>query len=168
MVTGGACDADDGLEAAFRAHAASLLGLAVALTGDRSVAEELVQDAFVALARQPTPPHPGATLTYLRRSVVNLAHDQHRHLRVVRNQPEPQALLAPAAEAGVERREVQRRVASAVWALPARQRDCMVLRCYAEATDAEIAAILGVGSGTVKRYLHRARATLAAQLGDLR
>lgn len=167
-MTDSAPEADSSLDSVFRAHARSLLGLAFALTGDRGVAEELVQDAFVALAHQPQRPRPGAELAYLRRTVVNLSHDQRRHLAVVRRHPEPASRSVPAAEAGAESRHVQRRVAEAVRALPDRQRDCMVLRCYAEATDAEIADALGISAGTVKKHLHRARATLAVHLGDLR
>lgn len=164
----GAREADDALGTVFRAHGASLVGLAFALTGDRGVAEELAQDAFVALARQTRSPRAGAELAYLRRTVVNLTHDQHRHLRVVRRQPDLSPQSEPAAETAAERRHVQQRVANAVRALPLRQRDCMVLRCYSEATDAEIASTLGLSTGTVKKHLHRARATLATQLGDLR
>ena len=156
------------LEALFRAHATSLLRLAVALTGDRGLAEELVQDAFVALARQPAPPRPGTELAYLRRTVVNRSHGHHRHLAVVRRHPDERPGVDPSAETDVARRHLQQRVADAVRALPARQRDCMVLRCYAEATDAEIAATLQISVGSVKTHLHRARTTLAPLLEDLR
>jgi RNA polymerase sigma factor (sigma-70 family) len=169
VIVAGDVAADEAdLEALFRAHATPLLRLAVALTGDPGVAEELVQDAFVALARQARPPRAGAELAYLRRTVVNLSHGRHRHLAVVRRSPEQTLPSIPAAETGAARRDVQRRVADAVRALPARQRDCMVLRCYAEATDVEIADALGISAGSVKTHLHRARATLARLLEDLR
>ncbi len=156
------------LDGLFRAHATQLLRLAVVLTGDKSLAEELVQDAFVRLARSGSPPGRGAELAYLRRTVVNLSHGHHRRLAVVRRHPNEVPTHAEAAETGAVRRDSQRRVAAAVRALPHRQRDCMVLRCYADATDTEIAAVLGISAGTVKTHLHRARAALAEQLGSLR
>ena len=66
------------------------------------------------------------------------------------------------------RRDDQRQVADAVRALPDRQRDCIVLRFYADLTDAEIAETLGISAGSVKTHLHRARATLADRLEALR
>jgi RNA polymerase sigma factor (sigma-70 family) len=156
------------LDSLFRAHATRLLRLAIALTGDESLAEELVQDAFLGLARQPGSPRLGAEFAYLRRTVVNGSHGHHRHLAVVRRHPPEVPNDVPAAEASAGRRDSQRRVADAVRNLPARQRDCMVLRCYAEATEAEIANALGVSVGSVKTHLHRARVTLARQLEDLR
>ena len=152
----------------FRANATPLLRLAIALTGDRGVAEEIVQEAFVALLRQRRPPEIGTEQAYLRRTVVNLSHDRHRRLAVVRRQPAPVPTTEPAAETGAERRHTQGRVVEAVRALPDRQRDCMVLRCYAEATDNEIAQALDISAGSVKTHLHRARATLATELKDLR
>lgn len=156
------------LDSLFRAHATSLLRLAIALTGDQALAEELVQEAFTALARQSRPPRRGMELAYLRRSIVNASHDHHRHLAVVRRHPIRAAEDLPGAEANADRRDTQQRVADAVRALPPRQRECMVLRCYAEATDSEIADATGVSIGSVKTHLHRARATLARLLEDLR
>lgn len=157
-----------GLSDLFRAHATQLFRLGIALTGNAHLAEELVQEAFVALARQPRPPRAGTELAYLRRTLVNASHDHHRHLAVVRKHPYVPPDHQPAAEATAGRRDAQHQVAEAVRALPTRQRDCMVLRCYGEATDAEIADALGITVGSVKTHLHRARETLARQLEDLR
>ncbi len=127
-----------------------------------------MQDAFVAFARQPRPPRPGAELAYLRRSVVNLSRGRHRHLIVVRRHPSRPDAPALAAEDEAARRHVQSRVADAIHSLPDRQRECMVLRCYGEATDTEITDALGISVGSVKTHLHRARAALATVLEDLR
>ncbi len=158
----------NGLAELFRAQATPLFRLGIALTGDAHLAEDLVQDAFVALARQPRAPRAGTEAAYLRRTLVNASHDHHRHMAVVHKHPYVTPDDQPAAEVTVGRREAQRRVAEAVRALPTRQRDCMVLRCYGEATDAEIADTLSITVGSVKAHLHRARETLARQLEDLR
>jgi RNA polymerase sigma-70 factor (sigma-E family) len=156
------------LDALFREHATPLLRLAMVLTGDRPVAEELVQDAFVRLHRSGSIPAAGAELAYLRRTVINLSHGHHRHLRVVRRQPEPTVGRAPAAEVDAVRRDGQRQVVAAVRTLPDRQRDCIVLRFYADLSDTEIADTLGISAGSVKTHLHRARAALADRLEALR
>ena len=156
------------LDGLFRAHATQLLRLAVVLTGDRALAEELVQEAFVRLHRASTPPAAGAELAYLRRTVVNQSHSHHRHLRVVRRTPTPLPVDVAPAELDAVRRDGQRQVAAAVRGLPIRQRDCVVLRYYADLTDAEIADALGIRVGSVKTHLHRARAALANSLEALR
>ena len=156
------------LDALYREHATPLLRLAVVLTGELPLAEELVQEAFVRLHRSRTGPSLGAELAYLRRTVINLSHGHHRHLRVVRNR----AVDAPGASASAEvdavLRDSQRQVVAAVRSLPARQRDCIVLRYYADLSDTEIAGTLGISAGSVKTHLHRARAALADRLEALR
>jgi RNA polymerase sigma-70 factor (ECF subfamily) len=156
------------LDALFREHATPLLRLAIVLTGDRPLAEELVQEAFVRLHRSGSIPIAGTELAYLRRAVINLSHGHHRHLRVVRRQPDPEVAVIAAAEVDAVRRDGQRQVAAAVRALPSRQRDCIVLRFYADLTDTEIADTLGISAGSVKTHLHRARAALADRLEALR
>jgi len=156
------------LDALFRAHATPLLRLAIVLTGDRPLAEELVQDAFVRLHRSGTAPAIGAELAYLRRTVINLSHGHHRHLRVVRGHRPDAPGTEASAEVDAVRRDGQRRVVDAVRALPERQRDCIILRFYADLTDVEIADALGISAGSVKTHLHRARAALADRLEALR
>jgi RNA polymerase sigma-70 factor (sigma-E family) len=156
------------LDGLFRAHATPLLRLAVVLTGDHELAEELVQEAFVRLHRSGSSPAPGAELAYLRRTVINLSHGHHRHLRVVRSRRTEPSGDHDAAEVDAVRRDGQREVAAAVRALPDRQRDCVVLHYYGELSDTEIADALGISAGSVKTHLHRARATLSDLLEALR
>jgi len=156
------------LDGLFRAHATPLLRLAVVLTGDLERSEELVQEAFVRLQRSGTAPALGAELAYLRRTVINLSHGHHRHLRVVRTRRSERSSDHPAAEVDAVRRDGQRQVAAAVRALPTRQRDCVVLRFYGDLSDTEIAEALGISAGSVKTHLHRARATLTDLLEALR
>jgi RNA polymerase sigma-70 factor (sigma-E family) len=156
------------LEGLFREHATALLRLAVVLVGDRGLAEELVQEAFVRLHGTGRRPVAGAERAYLRRTVVNLSHGHHRRLRIARNRPVEPPAHGPGADVDVVRRDGRRRVAAAVRALPARQRDCIVLRFYEDLTDVEIAEVHGISPGSVKTHLHRARAALAGALEALR
>jgi RNA polymerase sigma-70 factor (ECF subfamily) len=57
-------------------------------------------------------------------------------------------------------------VTAALAGLPRRQREVTVLRYYLGMNVAETASALGVGEGTVKTSLHRARIALAAALGE--
>lgn len=160
-------DVAGGVEAVFRAEYPSLVRLARLLVDDVGSAEEVVQDAFVALhrgwdrARDP--------VAFVRTCVVNGARGRLRRRATVRRHP-----LAGLAEenAGdtdpVVADEERRAVAAALRSLPARQRECLALRHYAELSEAEIAATLGISTGSVKTHVHRGTATLARLLEDLR
>ncbi len=56
-------------------------------------------------------------------------------------------------------------LAEALRALPARQRDAVVLRYVVDMSEADVALALGVAPGTVKSHLHRAVARLRSALG---
>jgi len=157
------------LEGLFRQHYAGLLRLARVLTGDDELAEDLAQEAFVRLNARAAWPQPGAELAYLRRTVVNLSHDHFRRRGVVlrHSRGARDDLGDVTSPAALERAE-QHRVASAVRRLPARQRDCVVLRYYAGCSDSEVAALLDIGIGSVKSNIARARSRLARELRDLR
>ena len=62
------------------------------------------------------------------------------------------------AQAGVER------VKDAIRALPARERDILMMKFFRELSDAEIAEALGIRPVSVRVHLSRARAHLAALL----
>lgn len=157
-----------GLHRLYREHGRALLRVATAVTGDAAVAEDLVHDAFVRLHRTRRPPRPGREAAYLRRTVVNLAHDHHRHIAVVRRAPVEAAPDAPSAERRAADGARDAAVAAAVAALPRRQRECIVLHYFGGLTDAEVARDLGISTGAVKTHLHRARAALATRLEDHR
>src|SRR6266576_4362892 len=78
-------------------HAAEATRLAYLLTGDRQLAEDLVQDAFVKLAgRLVHLRDPGAFHAYLRRTVVNLSNSHFRRRKVERAYLEREQGAVPA------------------------------------------------------------------------
>src|SRR5690349_21815480 len=106
----------------YRRHADHALRLAYLLTGDRELAQDLVQDAFVRLAgRLAHLRDPEAFEAYLRRTIVNLAYSHFRRLKVertwVRSNP-------PAADPGTEFADpgVRDELWAAMANLPPRQR----------------------------------------------
>ncbi|HEY7401127.1 MAG TPA: SigE family RNA polymerase sigma factor [Actinomycetota bacterium] len=151
----------------YRAHAAGAVRLAFLLTGDRELAEDLVQDAFVRLAgRLVHLRDPGAFETYLRTTVVNLSHSHFRRARVER------AYLArvkatigrrvePGADRGLDDREA---LWQALGRLSRRQRAAIVLRFYEDLPEQEIADILRCRPGTVKSLVSRGLETLRTQI----
>ena len=77
--------AEGGLDALYRAHAAEALRLGYLLTGDRTLAEDLVQDAFVrVLGRFHDLRNRDAFWWYLRRTIVNLSTSHFRRRGVER------------------------------------------------------------------------------------
>lgn len=62
--------------------------------------------------------------------------------------------------------EARREIVSALRDLPARQRDCLVLRYYLDLTERQIADTLGISPSSVKTHTRRAMVTLRERLGD--
>jgi RNA polymerase sigma-70 factor (sigma-E family) len=143
----------------FNAHARSLVRLAVLLVGERPVAEEMVQEAFLRFLRSGGPSDPAAGYAYLRASVVNLTRSLWRRklLEVRHRQTVPEAVEGPDAAGHVD---LMRALAS----LSTRRRACVVLRYYADLSVEETAAVLGISAGTVKSQTHKALAQLAELL----
>ena len=93
---------------------------------------------------------------------MNLSKSRLRRLRVESRARQSLASTGASARDAGERFEI----GSAVADLPRRQREVTVLRYYLGYDVAEIASLLHVSEGTVKKSLHRARHTLATALGD--
>jgi RNA polymerase sigma-70 factor (sigma-E family) len=158
------------VEAVFRSEYRKLVGLARLLVDDVGQAEEIVQDAFVDLHRSWARLRaPEAAPAWLRTAVVNGSRGRlrrrataRRHLRSVEpflgDGPDDRAVLS----------DEHRAVATALRALPARQRACLALRFYDDLTEAEIASALGISTGSVKTHVHRGMAALAVALEELR
>ena len=160
-------EGEGGLEGLYRSHAPEALRLAYLLTGERPLAEDLVQDAFVkVLGRFHDLRNKDAFWWYLRRTIVNLAHSQFRRRRVERAWFERQRPneVAPTAEDLGERDRLQR----ALMSLRPEQRAAIVLRYYEDLSEADTAQALGVAVGTVKSMVSRGMDRLRAELPEHR
>jgi RNA polymerase sigma-70 factor (sigma-E family) len=144
----------------------ALVRLALLLVHDVPTAEEVVQDAFVAM-------HTGwrrlrdneKALSYLRQAVVNRSRSVLRHRSVVdKNAPKP-APDMPSAELGAIALLERSAVIAALGELPGRQREAIVLRYYADLSEAQIAAAMGISKGAVKSHTARGMAALRLILG---
>jgi RNA polymerase sigma-70 factor (sigma-E family) len=155
--------ADEAVTHLFGAHYRSLVRLAMLLLHEQAVAEEIVQDAYVALhANWRRLREADKALAYLRVAVVNRSRSALRHRRVVLShlaaaRPTPDA---PSAEAGAMQALHNAAVMAAVRALPARQREAIVLRYYVDLSEAEIAEAMGISRGAVKSHTARGIAAL--------
>jgi RNA polymerase sigma-70 factor (sigma-E family) len=158
-------DAVGAVTALYRAHYRSLVELAVLLVRDVATAEEVVQDSFVALhATWRRLGDSEKALSYLRQSVVNRSRSVLRHRVTVTKTAPDLAPDPPAAEQEALALLERSAVISALRALPPRQREAVVLRYYAELSDAQIAAAMGISIGAVKHHTARAISSLREAL----
>lgn len=135
-----------------------LVGLVALHVGDRYVAEELVQEAFIQFClRWRDVERPEAWLTrvatnlansWLRRRIAERrANRRHAREREVPDEADAAAVLSLRA---------------AVSRLPRRQRTAVVLRYYEQMTVAETARYMRCAEGTVKSLTNRALTSLAS------
>ena len=147
--------ADQAVAALYRAHYRAFVRIAALLVGDTATAEEVVQAAFVSLhhARR----HLGdedKALAYLRRAVIS-------GTRSCGTAPaDPASLWAAPPPGGWPEPSVPEAMMAALDALPARQREALVLRYYAEWPEAQIAAAMGISGRAVMNHIERGMATL--------
>jgi RNA polymerase sigma-70 factor (sigma-E family) len=163
-----AWDADQAVTALYSANYRSLVRLATLLVRDVGTAEEVVQDAFIAMHRGwKRLRDPDKALAYLRQSVVNRARSVLRHRAVVEKHA-PKALPdAPSAESGAITEFERGAVIRALSTLPTRQREALVLRYYSDLSEAEIAHAMGISRGAVKSHTARAMTALRGALEQL-
>jgi RNA polymerase sigma-70 factor (sigma-E family) len=157
--------ADVAVTELYSAHYRSLVRLAAVLVRDTPTAEEVVQDAFIAM-------HDGwqrlkdteKALAYLRQAVVNRSRSVLRHRLVVERNPQKPPPDMPSAEHGALTLLERSAVVAALRDLPDRQREAIVLRYYADLSEAEIAAAMKISRGAVKSHTARGMAALRAAL----
>ena len=160
-----AVDADELVDRLFRQEAVSLVHLARFFVDDTAAAEDLVQEAFIRLARTAHRIRdPSATTAYLRSIVLNLARDHNRRgLVSLRHRP-PADVGPPTPEDRALARADADVVVAALRELPIRQRDCLVLRYYLDLGVADIAATLHLSPNSVKTHLQRGLRALEERL----
>lgn len=160
-------DADAAVDALYAAHWRRLVRLSVLLVGDVGTAEEVVQDAFVALhGRWGRLRDPDRAAAYLRQSVVNRSRSVLRHRGVVDRHAarERRPDDASPADAPLLDDERRARVLAALRALPRRQREVLALRYYLDLSEADIADTLRISRGAVKSHASRGSAALRTLL----
>ena len=153
----------DGDEEAFRAlyrrYGGAAFGLAVRIVKQDFLAEEIVQETFLALWRGAGAYDPtrGSVRTWLLSSIHHRAVDgvrreeahQRRAERVTRETlpgPDVADEVAESLDLGQDRKEVRR----ALRTLPAQQREVLQLMYYGALTQTQVAERLGLPLGTVK------------------
>lgn len=160
-------DAAAGIAALFASDHRRMLRVAAVLLSDPSAAEDVVQDAYVAVyAAWDRIRDREAAVGYLHRSVVNGARSRQRRRLVAdrHRPPPPRAVLsaedtALAAYAGGP-------LVQALRALPRREREVVLMRHYLDLSERQTAEALGLRPGSVKAYGSRGLAALREQLGD--
>jgi RNA polymerase sigma-70 factor (ECF subfamily) len=148
----------------YHAHFRSLTVQVAAYCGDAGQAQDIVQEAFCrAFARWSRIRRYEDPVAWIRRVAWNLATSRARRMSI--------------AQSFLRRQRIEHtpgptpdRVAltAALASLPSRQRRAVVLHYLADLSIVDVARQEGVPEGTVKSWLHRARAALAAQLSDAR
>jgi RNA polymerase sigma-70 factor (sigma-E family) len=149
----------------YSQHYRGLVRMAALLLRDTPTAEEVVQDAFVAM-------HGGwqrlrdteKALAYLRQAVVNRSRSVLRHRTVVDKNLQKAPPDMPSAEHGALVLLERHAVVAALRHLPDRQREAIVLRYYADLSEAQIAAAMGISRGAVKSHTARGMSALRAAL----
>ena len=142
----------------FRRHYAALLRLGVVMLGSREAAEDVVQDAFVALHRhRRSLRDPEAAEAYLRSAVLNRSRSWVRR-QVTQRASRPLMLVREHQESAedttVGRHESQSLVA-VMRTLARRQRQVLACRYVLELSVAETAQLLQISEGSVKAHTHR-------------
>jgi RNA polymerase sigma-70 factor (ECF subfamily) len=150
-------------ETFYREHYPAVVGLVYTMTGSRSGAEDIAQEAFLRAHRSwgqvATTERPGG---WVRVVALNLARSRLRRLGA-----ETRALARFAGMSTTGFPELEppnERFWTVVRSLPRRQREVVALHYLEDMAIADIATLLGVAESTVKNSLAHARTNLAARL----
>ncbi|HYA61961.1 MAG TPA: sigma-70 family RNA polymerase sigma factor [Candidatus Sulfotelmatobacter sp.] len=163
----------------YRRHQGPLFRFALRMSGNSWAAEEIVQDVFMTLIREPNKfdPERGTLGAFLygvtRNRIMKHLERTPRDLSL-----DEKADCNPSAQAGAsapvtpsewaELRERRERVRTAVLELPVEFRETVVLCELEELSYEEAARLLECPIGTIRSRLHRGRALLLAKLEMLR
>jgi RNA polymerase sigma-70 factor, ECF subfamily len=157
------------LELLYRRHAPWLAGRLAARTSSRDLAEEALQDTFLAAWRSARAYHgsgevPAWLWGIARRRLASLARRQPRgnlSMEVAGERIDP----AAGPEEAVLGRDASARIRLAVAHLPGEQRAAITAVVYQGQTITQAALAAKVAEGTIKSRLHRARLHIRKELG---
>jgi RNA polymerase sigma-70 factor (ECF subfamily) len=171
---------EDAFTLLYRRHQAALYRFALRMSGNAWAAEEIVQDVFMTLMRDPKKYDPArGTLGGFLYGVT-----RNRVLKHLERSPQREVPLEEKNENGsgsgivlldattpaiqAEKRERVEQVWAAVLDLPAEFREAVVLCELEERSYEEASQMIGCPIGTIRSRLHRGRALLMARLEMLR
>ena len=155
------------LQTAFDQHREAVYRFAWRMTNSAATAEDIAQDVFLSLLRQPAryDPARGALRPYLLGVARHLALKRWRDENRWTALDDEQFVAQPVA---VDRGETAAIVGRAVRSLPPLQREVLILSEYEELSLEEIARAVESEVGTVKSRLARARENLRRMLAPLK
>src|SRR5512136_2717879 len=160
----------EAFESLYEIHKTAVYRTALAITGDRLTAEEILQEAFLRVFKHINSAREGVSLSpWLYRIAVNLAYDwvgQHRRRQVTLDDIIEQLIMPSATQPDqtVEKQELLGLIHEAIDKLEFRQRVTLVLFYLQDFSLTEIAEIMDCPVGTVKSRLHYARQNLRREL----
>lgn len=158
------------IEEIIAQHGDYLLKVAYLYVKNRSTAEDIVQDVFIAFYRKQEQFRQESSLrTYLVKMTVNRSHDYLRSWKSKRltlfekitgratdQTPEKEVLIKSS----------KRELVEALFTLSVQYRDVLILYYFEDMTTVEIAQLVGCPEATVRTRLQRARKQLAVTIGD--
>jgi len=163
------------LRPVYERHGGLVYRFALLWSGSPAIAADVTQDVFVHLLAHPADFDPargrlGAYLCGMARNFVRRQHALPVHDPLPEDESEAETIpLAPRADTPLERllrdQELDR-VRRAIALLPPPYREAVILVELQECSYAEAAAQCGCALGTIRSRLSRARALLAAELGE--
>jgi RNA polymerase sigma-70 factor (ECF subfamily) len=154
----------------YRRWQGGLYRFALQMTGNSGVAEEITQEVFLTLMRQPKifdpsrGPLQGFLFGVCRNFIMRRIAEESRYVGMTPSLEDGNGSLEPAAAsdllADLAQAETVERVRKAVLALPPHHRETVVLCDLNEMSYEQAAVVLGCPVGTVRSRLHRARELL--------
>ena len=140
----------------YRLYSSDAIRLAFLLTGDRHLAEDLAQDAFVRLFGRFHDLRKSESFPfYLRRTVVNLSRDHFRRMRRERALSRRERKSDTSDDGQLWQVEARDELLQALQNLPPRQRAAVVLRHCEGLPEREIADVLGASVSAVNSLVSR-------------
>jgi RNA polymerase sigma-70 factor (ECF subfamily) len=158
----------DAFEQLYRRYARSVFGLALRRLGDRSRAEDAVQETFASVWRSARSYRPdrGPGAPWLYAVARNVDRTRVRSETPMEAPDEPELAAGPLERA--EQSWVAWRVHRALEELPEREREVVSLAYWSGLSQSEVAEFLGIPLGTVKTRTRSALGRLAELLeGEL-
>jgi RNA polymerase sigma factor (sigma-70 family) len=159
-------DAGQAITAIYGTEYRSLVRLAAALVGDVGIAEEVVQDSFVAMyGAWSRLRNRDKALAYLRRRVISRSRSALRQGMVADgNAPAIKPGNVPSAGQGALTQPERSAAISAMHALSPRQREALMLRFYLDLSKAQAASAMSISLGAANYHTARAKAAMLSVL----